>query len=165
MKKIVLLYFTLITFLNVYGQAVPTKKEQYDFLRWYVKHKKMPPLSDTSVKLDNSTILRSLNKILLSSHKITRSDYLYIRKQALQSTRQVIDTGLLKNVVWRTDFHQDTLYRYISMPIFSSNKKIVLVLYGNGCGFDCGMTSMDAFIKTKGNKWKPLNVMVPVIVY
>lgn len=166
MRRIVLIFIASLMFLSAFSQALPSKKEQYDFLKWYLKHKIIPPLSDTSEKLLNPRIsLQTINQMLASSSKITKADYSYIKKQALQSRSQKIDTGLFKNVHWRTDFHPNSLHRYISIPIFSLDKKVVFIYYNDICGSDCGEESIDAFIKTKNNKWQAANVVVPVIMY
>ena len=157
---IFLLAFLIAPYLG-YSQNLPTKKEQYDFLKWYVNYKKFKPLSDTTAFFDyNFTDQYSMSKNMLNSLKVSAKNKAFLKKQILiYNKHSLLDTSLLKLDTSKVGY----LRYHISFPIFSTDRKTVLISWGYSCGKDCGKKSIEAYIKSTNEKWRPAKIPFEVI--
>jgi len=138
---------SIFTYQACHCQSLPTKKEQYDFLRWYIKSKKPKPLSNIIIRFDE-------NMIALGSIKLDKSDVKYLKKQLGGYTEgALLDTTILKGDYWsvKPDTNRSTIN--LSLPIFSINKKIVAIHWETHCGWECGGDHIEVYEKNKSGHW------------
>lgn len=159
-------YFLLITILLLpvfaNSQKLPTKQLQYNFLKWYLKYKNFEALSDTTAYFDlalNET--HSIARNTIRSLKLTGANIIYIKRQNVFNNKSILDTTILP----RFKGQVKGVRPYISLPIFSINKKIVLISWGYYCGPKCGQHGIEAYIKTKDGKWRPSKIPMPIGVF
>jgi hypothetical protein len=159
--------------LTAHAQALPTKKNQYDFLRWYIKKKDLKAILDTttSFSIDGFTI-KDIDQTL-RGFKIGKADRRYINRQILESnTPRALDTTVLHGVSWKKRKDTNTFESYvatksfISMPIFSKDRKTVFIAWSYSCGPTCGKASIDIYMRAKSGVWKVSKVYgFPVEVF
>lgn len=98
MRKVALIFVVLIAFLNANAQKLPSKIEQYDFLKWYIDYKKPENLSDTT---NNCYDLKEL----LNQKRLTKSisdDVLFMKVQINTFSKVTkFDTSLLNYSDWK----------------------------------------------------------------
>ncbi len=97
MKKCgLILILTIFTYQACYCQPLPTKKQQYSFLRWYLASKKPKSLSNNIIRFDE-------NMVVLSSIRLDNSNINYLKKQLGSYTPgALLDTTMLKSNYWAT---------------------------------------------------------------
>jgi hypothetical protein len=132
--------------LTARAQALPTKKEQYDFLKWYIKSTKPKSLSNIIIPFDE-------NMVALGSIKLNNSNVKYLKKQLGAYTDDaLLDTAILKGNYWsvKPDTTRSTIS--LSLPIFSINKKIVAIHLETRCGWECGGDHIEVYEKNKAGQ-------------
>ena len=73
---------------------------------------------------------------------------------------------MLRELRWpNTHYQSKDFITNLSLPIFSLDRKLVIIAYQIYCGKECGEQSTDVFIKTKSNKWEVAKIPVAVIMY
>ena len=76
------------------------------------------------------------------------------------------DSLPVKDIDAKTGTKMQALYSYISLPVFSRDKKTVFIASGYYCGMTCGRETIDVFFKTKYGRWKKSEVyLFPVVVF
>lgn len=156
----IILILTLGINLISNAQSLPTHKEQYAFLKWYIKYRHLVPL-DPSLEFSGDFSATNINSMLVS---IKNKSYLKRQHQLLLKQFK-LDSNSLKEIDWKTDLQSEDFINYFSFPIFSVDRKIVIINWGIYCGRDCGKESTDMFFKDKKNKWRLSKKPVPVIVF
>lgn len=148
MKRIgLVLILSLFTYHLCSCQSLPTKKQQYDFLKWYVKTKEPKSLSRILIPFDE-------NMIALSSINLNDSNIKYLKKQLAGYTKDtLLDTTVLKGNYWsvKPDTNRSTIS--LSLPIFSINKKIAAIHWETGCGWECGGDHIEVYEKNRAGRW------------
>jgi len=164
MRKIALLVLACMTCFSVCAQNLPSKKEQYDFLKWYVSYRHLF-LLDSSYKFIG-IFSCSINNVPLYQNE-KRSEKNYLSRQAKLLKNQLrLDSSTLRQIGWKSVEKPENSYiNYFSLPIFSLDRKMAIISWGIYCGKDCGKESFDVFIKTKNNKWRLSNTVVPVVIF
>ena len=152
----------------VNAQPLPSKKEQFDFLQWYLKEKKFKGLKDSTVAFSiGSDNMKSINEIVSQNHKFSKSTRAFLKRQIIATRiKSPLDTANLKGVDWKKK-EDSTIYEsYISLPVFSKSKRTVFISWGYYCGNECGKESIDIFVRTNNNGWKESRkYIVPVVVF
>ena len=145
--KYVALIVCLFVQLTARSQTLPTKKEQYDFLRWYIKSTKPKSLSNVIIRFDE-------NMVVLGSIKLNNSNVKYLKKQlGTYIEGASLDTTILKGNYWsaKSDTNRSTIN--LSLPIFSINKRIVAIHWETRCGWECGGDHIEVYEKNKAGHW------------
>lgn len=138
---------SLFTYHFGHCQSLPTKKDQYDFLRWYIKSTKPKSLSNIIIRFDE-------NMVALGSIKLNNSNVKYLKKQLGAYTDGAsLDTTILKGNYWsaKPDTNRSTIN--LSLPIFSINKKIAAIHWETSCGWECGGDHIEVYEKNKAGQW------------
>ncbi|NCD70640.1 hypothetical protein [Mucilaginibacter agri] len=146
------------------GQSLPTKKEQYDFLKWYLKYDKPEKLSDTLNYLeDNGFATTDLQgKYGTLSLKLSKQSIKFIGKQLKKNHKiNLLDTAGLSVRDWKTSDGPRVPVSHISLPVFTANKKIVFIYRAYYCGSLCGSGAVEAYQIIKG-KWERLKLPLPI---
>ena len=164
-KKIMRLTLSILVFITgllssekALGQTMPSKKEQYDFLKWYINHTKLPSLSDSTVNFLNGPefTIKDFRGTLKQSSAITVADVKLITKQIrlIDNNKVVLDTLILKHSDWKSISNKTNTESYISLPVFSASRKFAFIMHGFYCGGTCGHEGIEVYIKTR-KEWKP----------
>ncbi|MCJ8211701.1 hypothetical protein MUY27_18425 [Mucilaginibacter sp. RS28] len=138
---------------------MPTQKEQYDFLKWYLKENPAKKLCDTvkpfdyMVGMDRFFAFRNFG----ISFEISPKDCLYVLSQ-VKVYRQVagLDTSQFKGIDWHLKSDRHLPITYISLPVFSRDRKTVFINRAYHCGGLCGEGGIEIYVKTQG-RWKRLD--------
>ncbi|QKJ31292.1 hypothetical protein HQ865_16505 [Mucilaginibacter mali] len=137
------------------AQALPTQKDKYDFLRWYLKKYNIPNLSDSIQQLERPNYkITNTESLSFPERRFTKKDIEYIKLQLHQKNMPTrLDTTLLQGNNWRKPGSQAYPYTYISLPVFSRNKHIVLINRSNICGPNCSDGNIEVYIRDKDGNW------------
>jgi|GEM_PF-3718006 len=173
MRIVYISILVLLTQLNSNGQTLPTQKEQYNFLSWYLKIKNLKTVLNTTTSFSIGSLSKKyIDQVLSSDFKIDKTGRTYINRQILKSNNPVVlDTSLFKDIDWKKGIDSNNfksysaIKSYISVPIFSLNRKMVFITWGYYCGGTCGKESIDTYIKTKRGKWKKVFNTFPIVVF
>ncbi|PJJ80353.1 hypothetical protein [Mucilaginibacter auburnensis] len=159
------LFSILFTFviLIVRAQSLPTKKEQNDFLKWYVQTRNLVPLD--SIKYNSPFHVDLTNIPLLT--QFTKNERSFLLKQTINGRQLLVDSTTLKTRLFVDTKKQqvENYINFLSMPAFTSDRKMVFISWSIWCGEACGEESIDIFIKTAKGKWRKLKTVVPVIMF
>jgi len=150
------------------AQKLPSKQEKYKFLRWYLSGKNLKQLSDTTVPFSIGSLkMKEIDEILSTRFKISKADLKYFNRQIISiDTPSKLDTSVLKEFDWKLAENVKASKSYISMPIFSKNRQIAFIVWGNYCGITCGEESVDVYIKSKRGSWKKSKIIAfPFIMF
>lgn len=152
---ILLICLFLCIAIDIRAQSLPTQKDKYDFLRWYLKKYNIPNLSDSLQQLERPNYkITNTESLSFPERKFTKKDIEYIKKQVQQkNTPTHLDTTLLQGNKWRKPGSQVYPYTYISLPVFSRNKHIVLINRTNICGPNCSDGTLEVYIRDKDGNW------------
>lgn len=143
----------------MYSQSLPTKKEQYDFLKWYLVKNSVQALSDTlkhfnyHVDLKDFFEINSYDKQL----KISQQDSLYIIKQLNYTGKVLLDKEQFSDIDWKAGDVANLPVTYISLPVFSEDRTIAFINRAFHCGALCGHGGIEIYKKTDG-KWKRYDI-------
>jgi len=148
------------------AQKLPDKQEKYEFLHWYLTRKGLKQLSDTTVPFSIGSLkMKEIDRIL--AKKLTQAELRYLHRQII-STKipNALDTMVFKRYDLITIPDAKAFRSYISMPIFSKDRKMALIAYGIYCGITCGEESIDVYIKTQKGSWKESHLFAfPVVMF
>jgi hypothetical protein len=181
--KTTILLFLLLS-IRQFGQtysSITTDKEIYDFLNWMTKHEdKYREESKLKRKAVFYKILTwdSANFIAKDSNLINQFPYFEIEGQYLFQKRAGADTlfskadrrflfqqfNAIKDTVWHMRFSHSKLLKngqqnrprinYYSIPLFTENKKYVIIHRYYYCGNLCAHGGYFIYEKIGDNKWK-----------
>jgi len=147
MKRIGLaLILSLFTYHFGNCQSLPTKKEQYDFLKWYIKSTKPKSLSTITIRFDE-------NMVALGTIHLNKSNVKYLERQLGYTEGALLDTTILKGKYWSVNPNTDSSAISLSLPIFSLNKKIVAIHWETRCGWECGGDHIEVYEKNTDGQW------------
>lgn len=137
------------------AQSLPTQKDQYEFLRWYLKKYNIQNLSDSLQQLERPNYkITHTESLAFPERKFTKKDIEYIKQQLHQKNAPAhLDTTLLQGNHWRRPGSQAYPYTYISLPVFTRNKHIVLINRTNICGPNCSDGNIEVYIRDKDGNW------------
>jgi hypothetical protein len=162
-KYFIVTLFTVCAFQQkVQSQSLPSTYERYQFLKWYVKQYGQKGWSDSLIHLeDEHSKLANINdqKIEL---KISKADMKYFKRQIIFNNQfKRLNKEMLANAAWKqaNDYSKGN---WISMPIFSMNRKIAIINSHYYCGPLCGRYGTEIYIKENGN-WKQSKFTPPKV--
>ena len=95
-----ILILGLHTYQGRLCQSLPTKKEEYAFLRWYLREEKIQKLSETTVPFSNGALeMQDIDRILHENHKMTKIEIAFINHQIILTGKPtILDSLILKHV-------------------------------------------------------------------
>lgn len=152
------------SYITAHAQKLPTHTEQYTFLNTYLKKSLKTALADSLINIENEqSNLSALYKIK-SNFKLSKADQQFIRKQVVFNKRiYTLDSAKLEPLPWKKS-GENELATWISLPVFSVNRKIAFIRKRYYCGSCCGQDGYSIYLKIKG-KWKESNYDPPQMVY
>jgi len=142
--------------LNGYSQSLPTKNEQYDFLKWYLKANTLDSLSVNLDRFDSDLddINDPLFRTTRDSLNISRTDISFIKTQIKKNKKQIfLATSSLKDVSFKKSEDEFLPVTNISLPVFSVDRTIALINVNYHCGSLCGHGGIEVYRKV-GGKWQ-----------
>ncbi len=165
--KYIFLAMLLCGFSTAIAQSLPTKQEQFDFLRWYIKYRRLVPSRDTTISFSNEFATTTDLNTILSATKQSKLGRKHIKKQVyLLKHGLTLDTTTLQKLQWDVKATgKGSFISTMSFPVFSVDRKLVIIQYGYYCGNECGREGTDVFIKNKYNKWVSAKIPTAVIVF
>lgn len=155
-------HFLLIAILlfpvSVKSQPLPTKQEQYEFLKWYLTYKKFEALADSTINFNFDLKHHySLGSGTVRDLKLRPATISYMKRQDIYD-KQALDTANFPRYKWVIVGYRN----YISLPIFSPNKKTALIRWSAMCGDPCGETRIEAYVKTRSGKWRASKIPLAI---
>jgi len=150
-KHLILFIFLVSAFQKSKSQSLPTKYEQYEFLKWYVKQYDEKGWSDSLIHFEDE--YSKLADLYAQQIKFSKADVKYFKRQILSNNKFLrLDKEVINNVAWKksNDYSKGI---WVSMPLFSRNKRIAVINNNTYCGPLCGSYGMEIYIKVKG-KWR-----------
>ncbi len=174
---IILLFASQLNYGQTYS-SLTTDKEIYDFLNWLTKNeKKFDEAPFFKKKKVYYKILHwSINNLVWKDTTNTRflefdRLYLFKKKNGLDTIFNKSDRVYLleqfkaiKNTTWQKQFRNSKMMYleikkksnnyYYSVPLFSKDKKYVIIRRFYFCGHLCGYFGYYIYIKISKNKWK-----------
>jgi hypothetical protein len=183
MKKFLVLTIFFFTFSFIYGQTystVTSDKEIYDFLNWLTannrKFREEPKLKrkqifNTILPWDTASFIMK-DTARINKYPEFNLDYMYLynRKSGTDTIFKQLDRDFLykqlkavKDTIWHEKFFKSLLLtdleekslngRYYSVPLFSIDKKYVVIQRVYVCGNECAYGGYFVYKRIKNKKW------------
>ncbi|GAB3937872.1 hypothetical protein GCM10028827_43140 [Mucilaginibacter myungsuensis] len=138
--------------LIVYTQSVPTKKEQYDFLKWAIKSEDLRYMI-METDLFTITDLGTGDKTTLDYLKVNSKEKAYFAKQIkYNAAHRVLDSTMLPGIHLQEALSDETRFTRIAMPIFSTNKRMIFLKYYYRSG-GSERARINIYLTDKNGKW------------
>jgi len=158
MKSVGLTFIAIFTFLSCFAQSLPSPKEQYDFLNWYITYKKPDRLKQSLVRISNAQILTG-DGFKMMKVKITNNERSYFSKQMIANQPVTnLDTALLNHADWKKPGEPDQPFTQLSLPLFSRDRKLVIITnnyYNLQTDPGNSETGLELYVKVKKDVWRP----------
>lgn len=149
--------FILLFPLKSFSQPLPTQKEQYDFLNWYINYKKPNHLKRSLVRITDAQILAG-DGFKLIKVKITNNERKYLSRQIIANQeRTLYDTVLLNKADWKKPGGPEQPFTQLSLPVFSRDRKLVIIAnnyYNLQADPGDSETGLELYVKVKAGVWR-----------
>ena len=184
MRKLTLIIIGFLNFTFTFGQtysSVTSDKEIYDFLNWMTinesKYEEEPKLKRKCIFYKilswDTTNFIIKDSTLFKKYQFFNIDgrYLYQRQGGTDTIFNQLDRDFIfkqfteiKDTIWHEKFSKSKLLthkkqnrpnrNYYSIPLFSADKKYVIVYRKYYCGNECAISSYYVYRRLDKNKWE-----------
>lgn len=150
MKPLLTSLLILFFAISCSGQPLPNKREQTNFLKWYLAKYPHQNLFYKYIRFETNFDIGELKEINTIAYRtstdtvaLSDADLFYIREQTkINQQGQTLDPGIYQHPLKK---NKRTPISFISLPVFSVNRQLAFINTDFQCGPICGRGEISVF--------------------